>query len=61
MNHWILLPVLLPALLGSVLVLIGRRDPVIARTLSVASCAALLAETISRISREDSVSSLFIE
>ncbi len=43
MNHWIVLPVLLPALLGSVLLLVARRDLVIARALSVASCAALLA------------------
>lgn len=42
MNHWIVLPVLLPALLGSVLLMVARRDLVIARALSVASCAALL-------------------
>ncbi|ATE58827.1 monovalent cation/H+ antiporter subunit D [Thauera sinica] len=47
MNHWIALPILLPALVGAVLVLVGRRDWLVARVLSVASCAALLVLALS--------------
>jgi len=43
LNHWIVLPVLLPVLVGTLLVLAARRDLVVARVLSAASCAALLA------------------
>jgi ribose-phosphate pyrophosphokinase len=38
-----------------------RADAQASRKIRQLSCAALLGETISRISREDSVSSLFIE
>ncbi|MBN8443020.1 MAG: monovalent cation/H+ antiporter subunit D [Thauera sp.] len=42
MNHWIAMPILLPVLVAALLVLVARRDLVIARVLSVASCVALV-------------------
>ncbi|SNB53618.1 multisubunit potassium/proton antiporter, PhaD subunit [Arboricoccus pini] len=39
MNHWIVAPVLLPAVLGALIVLIARFDPVLQRRLSVLGCS----------------------
>ena len=43
MNHWIILPILLPALVAPMLVLAVRHDVVLARIFSVASTVGLLA------------------
>ncbi|MFP4245258.1 MAG: monovalent cation/H+ antiporter subunit D [Ectothiorhodospira sp.] len=42
MNHWIILPILIPALVAPMLVLAVRHDVVLARVFSVASTVALL-------------------
>ncbi|MGL5631938.1 MAG: proton-conducting transporter membrane subunit, partial [Azovibrio sp.] len=47
MSHWIILPVLLPALMASILVIGARRDLVLARILSISSCVLLLGLSIS--------------
>lgn len=46
MSHWIILPVLLPALMASILVIGARRDLVLARVLSISSCVLLLGFSI---------------
>lgn len=43
MNHWIVMPILLPVLVAAVLVLVARRDLVIARALSMTACVASVA------------------
>ena len=47
MSHWIIFPILLPALMAPILLMSARHDIVLARVFSVASCAALLALAIS--------------
>lgn len=42
MTHWMVLPILLPAAVASLLALVGRRDLVLARFISLASAAVLL-------------------
>lgn len=42
MTHWTVLPILLPAVVASLLALAGRRDLVLARTASLASAGVLL-------------------
>ena len=46
MNHWIIVPVLLPALLASLLILSLRHHLALQRVFSIAGCAALLAVAI---------------
>jgi multicomponent K+:H+ antiporter subunit D len=43
MGHWIIVPVVLPALLAPLIVLAARNDLTLARVMSVAGCAALVA------------------
>lgn len=43
MNHLLILPILLPAVVGALLVLAARHDGVLARTFAVASTVLLLA------------------
>jgi len=43
MNHWIIAPVVLPAILAAVMTLSMRHHPSLQRVFSVAGCAALLA------------------
>ena len=43
MNHWIIAPVVLPAVLAAILTLSMRHHPALQRVFSVAGCAALLA------------------
>lgn len=38
MNHWIVAPVILPAVMGALIVLVARFDPVLQRRLSLLSC-----------------------
>ncbi len=49
MSHWIILPVVLPALIAALLVLARRTDIAVQRALSMGACAALLAVAISLI------------
>ena len=42
MNHWLILPILLPAVLGALLVVAARHDALLSRVFSVASCVLLL-------------------
>ncbi|MDZ7710383.1 MAG: monovalent cation/H+ antiporter subunit D [Roseovarius sp.] len=43
MNHWIIAPVVLPAVLAAIMTLSMRHHPALQRVFSVAGCAALLA------------------
>ena len=43
MNHALILPILLPAVVGAVLVIAARYDRVLARVLSLASMVLMLA------------------
>ena len=43
MNHWLILPILMPAILGAVLVIAARHDIVLSRVFSVLSAGLLLA------------------
>ncbi|AVZ80180.1 monovalent cation/H+ antiporter subunit D [Zoogloeaceae bacteirum Par-f-2] len=42
MNHWLILPILLPAVCGAVLVIAARHDRLLSRVFAVASCVLLL-------------------
>lgn len=42
MSHWIIFPIVLPALMAPILLMGARHDMVLARVFSVASCVALL-------------------
>lgn len=46
MSHWITFPILMPAMMAAIIVFIARYHPVVARSLSVASCLAILAVAI---------------
>ncbi|HAW46324.1 MAG TPA: monovalent cation/H+ antiporter subunit D, partial [Roseovarius sp.] len=43
MSHWIIAPVVLPAIMAAILTLAMRHHPTLQRVFSVASCVALLA------------------
>ena len=52
MNHALILPILLPAVVGAVLVIAARYDRVLARVLSLASMVLMLAlANLSRMGR----------
>lgn len=46
MSHWIIFPILLPALMASIMVIGARHDLVLARILSLGSCVLLLGLSI---------------
>ena len=42
MNHWIIAPIVLPAIMAPILLMAARHDVVLARIFSIASSVALL-------------------
>ena len=52
--HWIILPIILPLLSGAVLLMAGRRAPVLAARVGLASTALLLAVAVGLMARADS-------
>ena len=54
MNHWLIMPIVLPAVLGPLLIMLGRIDHVLARILSLAGCVALIAISVGLLQQADS-------